>query len=166
LALILIEVFAVRLSLAPVGGRAGLDSVLLPAAAVAAGPAAVLARFTRAAVLETLGEDHVRAARAKGLTEITVVLRHGLRTSLVPLLTAAGTAVGQLLAGSVIVERIFRWPGMGDLAVGAILGRDYPVIQGAVLTVGLTFVVVNLVVDLSYSAVDPRVRLGASARSA
>ncbi len=162
LALILIEVFAVRLSLAPVGGRAGLDSVLLPAVAVAAGPAAVLARFTRAAVLETLGEDYVRAARAKGLTEVAVVLRHGLRTSLVPLVTAAGTAVGHLLVGSVIVERIFRWPGMGDLTIGAILGRDYPVIQGTVLTAGLTFTFVNLVVDLSYSAVDPRIRLGTS----
>lgn len=166
LALLLIDVFAVRLSWAPVGGRAGWASVVLPAVAVAAGPAAVLARFTRAAVLDTLGEDYVRAARAKGLREVGVVMRHGLRTSLVPLLTAAGTAVGHLLAGTVIVERIFRWPGMGDLAVDAILARDYPTIQGVVLLTGLTFALVNLVVDLSYSAVDPRVRLDASPRRA
>lgn len=161
LALILIDAFAVRLSLVPVGGRQGLVSLLLPAVTVAAAPAAVLARFTRAAVLETLGEDYVRTARAKGLREVAVMFRHALRTSLVPLVTAFGTSLGGLLAGAVIIETIFVWPGVGQLSITAILGRDYPVIQGVVLYAGLAFALVNLLVDLSYSAVDPRVRLSA-----
>lgn len=159
LALLLIDAVAVRLSLLPVSGRQGLTSLVLPAVTVAAAPAAVLARFIRAAVLETLGEDYVRTARAKGLADASVVFRHGLRTALVPVLTAFGGSVGHLLAGTVIVETIFVWPGVGELALTAILGRDYPVIQGVVLYAGLTFTLVNLVIDLSYAAVDPRVRL-------
>ena len=136
-------------------------SLLLPALTVAGPPAAVLARFTRAAVLESLGEDHVRAARAKGAGDAAVVLRHALRTSLVPLITAFGASLGGLLAGAVIVETIFAWPGVGRLSISAILGRDYPVIQGVVLYAGLMFAAVNLLVDLSYSLVDPRIRLEA-----
>ena len=158
LALLLIDAVAVRLSLLPVSGRQGLASLVLPALTVAAVPAAVLARFIRAAVLETLGEDYVRTARAKGLSDASVVVRHGLRAALVPVLTAFGGSVGHLLAGTVIVETIFVWPGVGELSIAAILGRDYPVIQGVVLYAGLTFTVVNLLIDLSYAAVDPRIR--------
>ena len=161
LALILIDVFAVRLSIMPVAGRHGILSLLLPAVTVAGPPAAVLARFTRAAVLESLGEDHVRAARAKGAKDVVVVFRHALRTSLVPVITAFGASLGGLLAGAVIVETIFAWPGVGQLSISAILGRDLPVIQGVVLYAGLMFAAVNLVVDLSYSLVDPRIRLAA-----
>jgi peptide/nickel transport system permease protein len=131
--------------------------------AVAAAPAAVLARFTRAAVLETLGEDHVRTGRAKGLAETRVLFRHALRPSLAPLVTAFGSSLGALLVGSVIVETIFVWPGIGQLSITAIFNRDYPMIQGVVLYAGVTFAVVNLLVDLSYSLVDPRIRLGRAA---
>jgi ABC-type dipeptide/oligopeptide/nickel transport system permease component len=163
LALVLIDLVAVRLSLAPVAGRQGLGSLVLPAVAVAAAPAAVLARFTRAAVLETLGEDHVRTGRAKGLAETRVLFRHALRPSLAPLVTAFGSSLGALLVGSVIVETIFVWPGIGQLSITAIFNRDYPMIQGVVLYAGVTFAVVNLLVDLSYSLVDPRIRLGRAA---
>jgi peptide/nickel transport system permease protein len=163
LALVLIDLVAVRLSLAPVAGRQGLGSLVLPAVAVAAAPAAVLARFTRAAVLETLGEDHVRTGRAKGLAETRVLFRHALRPSLAPLVTAFGSSLGALLVGSVIVETIFVWPGIGQLSITAIFNRDYPMIQGVVLYAGMTFAVVNLLVDLSYSLVDPRIRLGRAA---
>jgi len=163
LALVLIDLVAVRLSLVPVAGRQGLASLVLPAVTVAAGPAAVLARFTRAAVLESLGDDHVWTARAKGLAEPVVLLRHALAPAVAPLLTAFGTSLGHLLVGTVIVETIFVWPGLGQLSILAIGNRDYPLIQGVVLYAGLTFAVVNLVVDLSYSAVDPRIRLGRAA---
>lgn len=165
LALLLIDVCAVKLALAPVGGRQGWQSVVLPALTVAAAPAAVLARFTRAAVLDTLGEDYVRTARAKGLSERVVLLRHALRTSLVPLVTTFGGTLGHLLAGTVIIEGVFFWPGVGQLSINAILGRDYPVIQGVVLYAGLMFAVVNLLVDLSYTAIDPRIRLSGGRRA-
>ena len=162
LGLLLLDLFAVRLSLVPVAGRQGISSVVLPAVTLALAPAAVLARFTRAAVLETLGQDYVRTARAKGVPGYAVVTRHALRAAVVPVVTQFGTIVGHLLAGSVLVETIFSWPGLGQLSVQAILGRDYPVIEGVVLYAGLTFAVVNLVVDLSYSAFDPRIRLDRS----
>lgn len=161
LALLLILLFSVHLSLLPAGGRGGLSSVVLPAVALALGPAAVLTRFTRASVLETLGDDHVRTARAKGLRQIAVVAHHALRNSLIPIVTAFGNTLGHLVAGAVVVETIFVWPGIGRLAIDAILERDYPLIQGVVLYAGAAFVVINLLVDLSYAVIDPRVRVGA-----
>ena len=158
LGLILLDLFAVRLALVPVVGGEGW-SILLPAVTLAVGPAAVLARLTRAAVLETLAEDYVRTARAKGIAGHQVVIRHALRPALVLVVTQFGTMLGHLLGGSVIVETIFSWPGLGQLSIQAVLGRDYPVIQGVVLYVGLTVAMLNLVVDLSYSTLDPRIRL-------
>ena len=160
LALLFIELFAVRLSVLPVAGREGAASLVLPTVTLALVPAALLARFCRAALLETLNDDYVRTAHAKGLGRWTVVSRHALRNAALPLVTAFGTSVGSLLAGAVVVETVFAWPGMGSLSVQAILERDYPVIQAVVLYAGLAFAVVNLVVDLSYAMVDPRVRLG------
>lgn len=160
LALTLITVFAVNLSLLPVAGRSGMPSLVLPVVTLAVVPTAVLARFTRSTMLETLGEEYVRVARAKGVRARGVVWRHALRNSLVPVVTAFGTSVGQLVGGAVIVESIFLWPGVGGLTLDAIASRDYPMIQAVVLYGGAAFVLLNLAVDLSYALIDPRVRLG------
>ena len=164
LAFLLIDVFAVRNSLLPVAGRGSAANLVLPAVALASIPAALLARFTRAALLETLSDDYVRTARAKGLAGWLVVGKHALRTASIPLVTAFGTSLGGLIAGAVIIETVFAWPGMGTLSVQAILQRDYPVIQGVVLYAGLAFALVNLLIDLSYVLIDPRVRLGLEGR--
>jgi peptide/nickel transport system permease protein len=160
LAFILVDIFAVRFSVLPVAGRGDARNLILPAVTLALIPAALLARFTRAALLETLTDDYVRTARAKGLAGWVVVAKHALRTASIPLVTAFGTSLGGLIAGAVIIETVFAWPGMGSLSVQAILQRDYPVIQAVVLYAGLAFAVVNLVVDLSYAVIDPRIRLG------
>ncbi len=160
LGVILIEVLAVRADWFPASGRRGMSSVVLPAVTLALGPGAVLARFIRAALLETLGEDYVRTARAKGLRSMTVLCGHALRTALVPVVTAFGTSLGHLVAGTVLVETVFTWPGVGQLSVDAIAQRDYPVMQGVVLYVGVAFCVLNLLVDLLCGAIDPRIRLG------
>lgn len=160
LALLFIDLFAVKFALLPVAGRQGPTSAILPIFVLALTPAAVLARFTRSAMLETLGEDYVRTARAKGLPGWLVVGRHALRNSLIPVITAFGTILGHLLVGAVVIESIFIWPGLGKLAIDAILQRDYPMIQGLVLYSGATFVALNLLIDLSYTLLDPRIRLG------
>ena len=167
LALLLIMVFALELSLLPVAGReAGVRSLVLPVLTLALAPTAVLARFTRSAMLETLGDDYVRTARAKGVGGWRVVGHQALRNACIPLVTAFGTSLGHLVSGAVIIETIFLWPGVGKLAVDAILQRDYPMIQGFTLYAGVAFVAINLVVDLSYGAFDPRVRLTGSAATA
>lgn len=166
LALLLIILFAVKLSLVPVAGRQGISSVILPAITLAVTPAAGLARFTRSAMLETLSQEYIVTARAKGLRERLIVRRHALRNALIPVVTVFGINLGHLVAGAVIIETIFAWPGLGKLAVDAILQRDYPLIQGFVLYTGATFVAINFVVDLSYAAIDPRVRIGAPLRGA
>lgn len=149
---------AVRLN-----GPALLDAalhLLLPALALATVPLAVIARITRAAMLEVLSQDWVRTARAKGLAERAVVLRHALRNAAIPLVTVLGMQIGYLLGGAVLTETVFSWPGMGGFVVEAIRQRDYPVIQGGVLLFATTFVLANLIVDLLYARLDPRVRLG------
>lgn len=161
LALLLIVLVAVPLPMFPVAGRGGMASVVLPVLVLAVGPTAVLTRFTRSSVLEVLGEDHVRAARARGLAERSVLGRHVVRNSLIAVITAFGISLGHLLTGTVIVESIFAWPGLGRWGYNAILDRDFPAIQGFVAVAGLVFVVLNLLIDLSYAAIDPRVRLGA-----
>lgn len=155
---VLILAFAVGLGALPVAGRGGLAHLVLPSVTLALGFAAALTRLTRAALLDELGEDYVRTARAKGLPERTVVLRHALRIALVPVATFIATRFGHLLAGAAIVETIFGWPGIGKHVVDSIYDRDYPAIQGFVLFMGTLFVALNLVVDLSYPALDPRVR--------
>lgn len=167
LALLLIGFLAVQLPLFPVAGRSGAMSAVLPVVVLATTPMAILARFTRSAALEVIGEDYVTTARAKGLPERAVVGRHVVRTSLIAVVTAFGTSLGHLLAGTVVIETVFAWPGLGRLALSAIQQRDYPMMQGFVVYAGFLFVVLNLLIDLSYAVIDPRVRLsGARAEAA
>jgi ABC-type dipeptide/oligopeptide/nickel transport system permease component len=155
--------FAVRLSLVPVAGRGSLDSYILPVVTLAVAPAAVLSRFTRSTMLEILEDDYMRTAKAKGLTAWRAVVGHGLRNALVPLLTAFSISLGHLLSGAVIVETIFVWPGVGKLGLDAIAQRDYPMLQGFVLYAGAAFAAINLLVDLAYGAIDPRIAAAGSA---
>jgi peptide/nickel transport system permease protein/oligopeptide transport system permease protein len=155
--LVLIVLFSLWLPWLPVGGRGSLAHLVLPAVALALPSIAVLARLTRASVLEVLGEDYVRTARAKGLRERGVVLKHALRNALLPVVTLLGLQAGQLMGGAVLTETVFAWPGLGRLMVKAIFARDYVLLQGAVLLYALAFVVVNLLVDLSYGLLDPRI---------
>jgi len=156
--LLAILVFSVGLGWLPVAGKGTLAHLLLPAVTLGVNATALLARMTRGTLLEVLSQDYIRTARAKGLAERVVVYKHALRNALIPVVTIAGLEFGTLLAGAVITETIFAWPGLGQLLVGAILARDYPVVQGAVLLIAFTFILVNLMVDLLYAWIDPRVR--------
>ena len=155
----LILVFSLWLGWTPVSGREGLASLVLPALTLGTSLAAVLARMVRSSLLEVLEEDFMRTARAKGLDENTVVWRHGLRNALLPVVTLVGLQLGALLGGAVITETVFSWPGIGLLLVDAIQARDYPVVQGCVLTISTTYVLVNLGTDLVYGVIDPRIEL-------
>lgn len=159
-AYVLILIFAVWFRALPVFGFGSAANLVLPAVTLALGPAAVLARLTRSTVLDVLGEDYIRTARAKGVGQLSVLVAHALRNATVPLLTVMGLSFGHLLGGSLIVEWVFAWPGMGELAISAIHDRDYPLIQGFVLFAGAVYVVVNFTVDLSYAWLDPRIRVG------
>lgn len=159
LALNLIIIFAVRLHLVPVAGRGDYKNLLLPVVSLALAPAATLTRFIRSSVLEALSSDYVTTARAKGVKEMFVVGRHALRNSLVTVVTAFGNSLGHMLAGATVIETIFVWPGVGKLLVDAIGQRDYPMIQAFILYIGVVFVLVNLVVDLCYRWIDPRITL-------
>jgi peptide/nickel transport system permease protein len=159
LALILIIVFAVHLHLVPVAGRGGWRNLVLPVVTLAMAPAASLTRFIRSSVLEALSSDYVTTARAKGLREWRVVGRHAFRNALVPVVTAFGNSIGYLLAGATVIETIFVWPGVGKLLVDAILQRDYPMVEAFILYAGAAFAVVNLLIDLSYGMIDPRISL-------
>ena len=160
LGIVLVLLFAVRLGWFPAIDLEGPKSFVLPVATLAALLTPVLIRTTRQSFLETLGDDHVRAARARGIPERRVILIHGLKVAALPLVTLIGIQTGLILAGSFVVEFIFNWPGIGKLTLDALAGRNFPVIQGAVLVAALAFVVVNFVVDLAYAALDPRIRLG------
>jgi peptide/nickel transport system permease protein/oligopeptide transport system permease protein len=155
--LVMIVLFSLWLPWLPVGGRGSLAHLVLPAIALALPSIAVLARLTRSSVLEVLGEDYVRTARAKGLRERGVVLKHALRNALLPIVTLLGLQAGQLMGGAVLTETVFAWPGLGRLMVKAIFARDYVLLQGAVLVYALAFVVINLLIDLSYGLLDPRI---------
>lgn len=161
LAYILILVFAVYLHWLPVAGSGSWRHLILPCFTLGLGGAALLSRLIRSSMLEALGHDYISTARAKGLSERRVILHHALRNVLIPVVTVMGTLLGLLLSGAIIVETVFAWPGLGRLIIDAISFRDYPVIQGFVLFTGTVFVLVNLVVDVSYKWIDPRVRLGA-----
>lgn len=164
--LLLILFFSVRLGWVRSGGfegwgdglGPGLRSLLLPAVALGLFQAAVLIRATRSAVLDVLREDYVRTARAKGVREATVLSKHALRNALIPIVTVGGIQLGQLVAGSIILESVFALPGLGRLALGAITARDLPVVQGVTLFVASTIVLINFLVDLAYVALDPRIR--------
>lgn len=160
LALLLIYFFAVRLRWLPALGYGELKHVLLPAVALSLSIAPTYARLLRANMIEVLNQPYVTYARAKGLSEMIVVSRHALRNALIPFVTVFGISVAHLLAGAVVIETIFAWPGVGKLAVDAILARDFPVVQAFVLVAATFFVLTNLIVDLSYRLLDPRIRLG------
>ncbi|HKQ88051.1 MAG TPA: nickel ABC transporter permease [Candidatus Acidoferrales bacterium] len=151
--------FSVRLGWLPVSGRGGIASFVLPAVTLGAALAAILTRMVRASVMEELASDYVRTARAKGLSERAVLWRHAFRNALIPTLTIIGLQFGTLLAGAIITETIFSWPGIGRLTVQAIQARDFPLLQGCILLIAVTYVVVNLATDFVYALVDPRVRL-------
>lgn len=156
---LLMLVFALWLGWLPVSGMENGASIMLPALTLGFGLAAILTRMTRASLLEVLNEDFVRTARAKGLDESTVILRHALRAALLPVVTVVGLQMGSLLAGTVITETVFAWDGIGRLLVESIEKRDYPVTQACVLVIALSYVLVNLGTDLLYARLDPRVRL-------
>ena len=156
--LLAILIFSVELGWFPVAGTGTLAHLVLPAVTLGINATALLARMTRGTLVEVLSQDYIRTARAKGLAERVVIFKHALRNALIPVVTVAGLEFGSLLAGAVITETIFAWPGLGQLLVGSILSRDYPVVQGAVLLVAFTFTLVNLMVDLLYAWIDPRVR--------
>jgi ABC-type dipeptide/oligopeptide/nickel transport system permease component len=156
--LLFILLFAVQLRWLPASGYGGIRYLVLPALALGSRSIAFLARVTRSAMLEVLGSDFVRTARAKGLGERAVTLRHGLRNALIPVITVLGLDFGYYLTGSILTETIFSWPGLGRYVVNAIGRRDLPAIQGAVLFLSAVFVLVNLLTDVAYAKADPRVR--------
>jgi ABC-type dipeptide/oligopeptide/nickel transport system permease component len=160
LGLLLILVFAVELrGWLPAYGSGTWRHLLLPAVTLAAAPLAQNARLVRASMLEVLHEDYVRTARAKGVPERLVLYRHALRNAAIPFITLTGLSLGFMLSGAIVIETVFSWPGLGRLIVQAVPGRDFPVIQAGVFVFALVFVVLNVVVDLLYAVVDPRVRL-------
>ncbi|AOY78167.1 nickel ABC transporter permease subunit NikB [Clostridium formicaceticum] len=159
LGLIFIYFFAVKYSLFPVMGRGSMLHLVLPGLTLGLGMSATYARLLRASMLEVLGQDFIQAARARGLKEKTILIGHALKNALLPLVTVFGMSLGHLLGGTVIVETIFAWPGIGKYLVEAIFTRDYPVVQGYVLLMALIFVTVNLMIDISYTFIDPRMRL-------
>lgn len=160
LGLLLIFAFSLRLGLLPATGGGGLEHLVMPAFALGAGAAAITAALTRSSMLEVLRMDYMTTARAKGLAGASVVLRHGLANALIPIVTIFGLQAGQLLAGTVIIETVFGRPGIGRLLINAILNKDFPLVQGIVLFVAIAYVFINLLVDLVYAAVDPRIRYG------
>jgi ABC-type dipeptide/oligopeptide/nickel transport system permease component len=188
LGIILIIIFGVELKWLPISGRVdprigadpnahflilnslihgdwavfwdALKHLILPAFTLAAWPAAIIARMTRASLLEAMGQDYIRTARAKGLKDRTVIVRHVFRNAMLPIITVAGLEFGGLLAGAVVTEQVFSWPGIGKLTVDAITNRDYQIVQGVVILVGFIFIAMNLIVDVVYVWLDPRIRYG------
>jgi ABC-type dipeptide/oligopeptide/nickel transport system permease component len=156
---VLILIFSVILGWLPVSGRGGPAHLILPAITLGGALAAILTRMVRTSVIEELSSDYVRTARAKGLSESQVLFRHAFRNALIPILTVLGLQFGTLLAGAIVTETIFSWPGIGRLAVQAISARDYPLLQGCILLIAVSYVAVNLLTDVIYAMVDPRVRL-------
>lgn len=159
LALLLITYVSEKLGWLPVAGYGGIRYMILPVLALSLAPAATLMRFTRSAMIEVWRQDYVRTARAKGLRQTLLVLRHALPNALLPIVTLVGLRFGQILAGAIVIEAIFAWPGMGSALISAISGRDLPVIGAYVLLAGVLFIMVNLVTDVSYAFLDPRIRL-------
>lgn len=155
---ILILFFAIRLGWLPVSGSGTLAHLVLPAITMGGALAAILTRMVRTSMLEELGQDYVRTARAKGLPERTVVYKHALRNAMIPIVTVLGLQFGALLAGAIVTETIFSWPGIGRLTISAISNRDYYLVQGCILCIGLTYVAVNFLTDMVYSVLNPRIR--------
>lgn len=157
---LLILFFSVFLGWFPVSGKSGLGSLVLPAVTLGTALAAVLSRMIRASLLEILNEDYIRTAKAKGLSRARIIGLHALRNALLPVITLIGLQIGALLAGAVITEIVFSWPGLGQLTIESIQKRDYPVVQACILLISTTYVVVNTLTDIVYGMLDPRIRLG------
>jgi ABC-type dipeptide/oligopeptide/nickel transport system permease component len=155
--LVMIVIFAYWLRLLPTGGTGSWKHIVLPAVTLSLPSIAMVSRMTRSSLLEVLKEDYVRTARAKGLSEKVVILKHALKNALIPIVTLSGLQLGQLMGGAILTETVFAWPGLGRLMIRAIFARDYILLQGTVLVFALAFVLINLIVDLSYSFLDPRV---------
>ncbi len=155
---ILILLFAIKLGWLPVSGSGSFANLILPAITMGGALAAILTRMVRTSMLEELSQDYIRTARAKGLPERTVVYRHALRNAMLPIITVLGLQFGALLAGAIVTETIFSWPGIGRLTITAIGNRDYYLVQGCILAIGLTYVAVNFLTDLLYSVANPRIR--------
>ena len=165
LGIMLIMLFGLKFQLLPISGRAGplwtlegLKSVILPVLTLGLPPVALFTRLTRSTMLEVINEEYIRTARSKGVSEVIVVIRHGLRNALIPIVTLLGLRFPWLFGGAVITETVFAWPGMGRLLVNAVMERDYPVVQGVVLIIALLTVLANLIVDFTYALIDPRIR--------
>jgi len=155
----LILLFAIKLDLLPVSEKTGLSSFILPSLTIGTALAAIISRMTRNTLLDTLGEDYIRTAKAKGVRPIFVVLKHALRNAALPIVTIVGLQFGVLLTGAVVTEKIFDWPGIGSLILEALGNRDYPLVQGCVLMFSAIYLLVNLFTDLFYKFIDPRVKL-------
>jgi ABC-type dipeptide/oligopeptide/nickel transport system permease component len=155
---LLILLFSIQLGWLPVSGRESLAHLILPAFTMGGVMASITTRMVRSSMLEEIHQDYVRTARAKGLSEGKIMFKHALQNGLIPVLTVMGLQLGNLLAGAIIIETIFSWPGLGQLLFQAISARDYPLVQGCILTISLTYVVVNRVTDVVYSIIDPRIR--------
>jgi len=155
---VLVLIFSIWLGWLPVSGRDGLESLVLPAFTLGAVMAAILTRMLRSSLLEILSEDYIRSARARGLSPLRILVRHALPNALLPLITVLGLQLGGLLAGAVITETVFDWPGIGRLTIEAIQKRDYPVLQGCILFISLVYVAVNMLTDVMYRSIDPRIR--------
>ncbi len=158
LGIILMEIFSVELGWLPTVGADSWQHYILPSITLGASVAAVMARFTRSSLVEVFGDDYIRTARAKGVPEKGVIFRHGLRNALIPVVTMMGLQFGYLLGGSIVVEKVFNWPGMGRLLVDAVDMRDYPVLQTCVLLFSIEFLIINLIVDLLYGFINPAIR--------
>jgi len=155
--IVLILLFSVNLRLFPVGGYGGLRHLFLPAVTLASASIGMVTRMVRSSVMEVLREEYITSARAKGLKEWTVLFKHALRNGLIPVVTVLGSQVGQMMGGAILTESVFAWPGLGRLTVHAIFRRDFVLIQGVVVVLALIYVLVNLLVDLSYALINPRI---------
>ncbi|VAX25788.1 Dipeptide transport system permease protein DppB (TC 3.A.1.5.2) [hydrothermal vent metagenome] len=155
---LLILLFAIELQWLPASGKDGIESLVLPSVTLGAAMAAILSRLTRSTMIESLNEDYIITAKAKGLSERATLFKHALANALLPVVTVAGLQLGALLGGAIITETIFAWPGIGRLTIQAINARDYPLTQGCVLTIALSYVFINLIVDILYSVIDPRIK--------
>ncbi|GAA0504492.1 glutathione ABC transporter permease GsiC [Tatumella terrea] len=158
LGMLLMQIFSVQLGWLPTVGAGSWQHYILPSLTLGAGVAAVMARFTRSSFIEVMREDYMRTARAKGASEFSVIFKHGLRNAMIPVVTMMGLQFGFLLGGSIVVEVVFNWPGLGRLLIDSVSMRDYPVIQGEVLLFSFEFILINLLVDLLYAAINPAIR--------
>jgi len=165
LGILLVMLFSVTLKWFPIANGTGFRDMILPALTLGVVASTLISRLTRNGMVDALSNDYIRTARAKGLEERTILFRHALRNVLIPVVTVIGLQLASLIGGTVIIEQVFNWPGLGTMAIGSILSRDFPLIQGTILFMGVVYVVINTIVDILYHAIDPRVEFGAKVAS-